>query len=101
MPVIIVILPALSTSILAICTPAATAAVMALVTSCCRNVEGARAMASAALPGEQVQRARQRSRSGAIDVAGQGFAQGVARATVLEEQRGCNGGIPRGHVNGG
>src|SRR5215831_2664312 len=38
------ILPALSISTRAICTPAAATALTALVTSCCRNVEGARAM---------------------------------------------------------
>src|SRR5262245_4343329 len=37
-------LPSLATSIRAISTPAAIAARMARVTSCCRNVEGARAM---------------------------------------------------------
>src|SRR5262249_31656593 len=44
--VMITIFPALSISIRAICTPAAVTALTALVTSCCRNVEGARAMAS-------------------------------------------------------
>src|SRR6266540_4444621 len=39
-----VILPALSTSTRAIPTPAAATARIARVTSCCRNVEGARAM---------------------------------------------------------
>src|SRR5262245_61728641 len=38
------ILPALSISTRAICTPAAVTALTALVTSCCRNVHGARAM---------------------------------------------------------
>src|SRR6516165_1103973 len=42
--VMITILPVLSISIRAICTPAAMTALTALVTSCCRNVEGARAM---------------------------------------------------------
>src|SRR5262249_29453442 len=42
--VTITILPFLSTSIRAISTPAAIAARMARVTSCCRNVDGARAM---------------------------------------------------------
>src|SRR6516162_4541930 len=42
--VTIMILPSLATSIRAISTPAAIAARMARVTSCCRNVEGARAM---------------------------------------------------------
>src|SRR5262249_40113825 len=41
---IITIFPALSISTRAICTPAAATALTALVTSCCRNVEGARAM---------------------------------------------------------
>ena len=36
------IFPDLSISIRAICTPAAVTALTALVTSCCRNVEGAR-----------------------------------------------------------
>src|SRR5262249_46008021 len=40
------IFPDLSISIRAICTPAALTALTALVTSCCRNVDGARAMAS-------------------------------------------------------
>src|SRR4029453_3814114 len=42
---IMAILPVRSISILAIFTPAALVALMALVTSCCRNVEGARAIA--------------------------------------------------------
>src|SRR6516165_8096687 len=42
--VTIMILPSLATSIRAISTPAAIASRMARVTSCCRNVEGARAM---------------------------------------------------------
>src|SRR5262249_22987453 len=41
---IMTILPSLSISTRAICTPAAATALTALVTSCCRNVEGARAM---------------------------------------------------------
>src|SRR5262249_31255776 len=45
--VMIVILPVLSISTRAICTPAAVTALTALVTSCCRNVDGARAMARA------------------------------------------------------
>jgi hypothetical protein len=44
--VMITILPVLSISMRAICTPAAVTALTALVTSCCRNVEGARATAS-------------------------------------------------------
>src|SRR5262249_21120016 len=44
--VMITIFPVLSISIRAICTPAALTALTALVTSCCRNVDGARAMAS-------------------------------------------------------
>src|SRR5262245_42537670 len=44
--VMITIFPALSISMRAICTPAAATALTALVTSCCRNVDGARAMAS-------------------------------------------------------
>src|SRR5262249_52743072 len=43
---IITILPVLSISIRAICTPAAVTALTALVTSSCRNVDGARPMAS-------------------------------------------------------
>src|ERR1700730_11527085 len=50
---------------------------------------------------QQVQRARQRSRSGTVAVAGQGFAQRIYMATVLEQERGCNRSIPRVHVNGG
>src|SRR5262249_36800217 len=46
--VMITILPVLSISIRAICTPAAVTALTALVTSCCRNVEGARAMMTTA-----------------------------------------------------
>src|SRR5262245_30723618 len=42
--VIITIFPVLSISIRAICTPAALTALTALVTSCCRNVDGARAI---------------------------------------------------------
>jgi hypothetical protein len=42
----ITIFPVLSISTRAICTPAAVTALTALVTSCCRNVEGGRAMAS-------------------------------------------------------
>src|SRR5262249_60184222 len=42
--VMITILPVLSISIRAICTPAAATALTALVTSCCRNVDGARVM---------------------------------------------------------
>src|SRR5215467_8248614 len=42
--VTIMILPSFATSIRAISTPAAIAARMARVTSCCRNVQGARAM---------------------------------------------------------
>ena len=38
--VIMTILPSLAISIRAICTPAAVTALTALVTSCCRNVEG-------------------------------------------------------------
>src|SRR5262245_12129477 len=38
----ITILPVLSISTRAICTPAAVTALTALVTSCCRNVDGAR-----------------------------------------------------------
>src|SRR5262249_31864541 len=45
--VMITIFPVLSISIRAICTPAALTALTALVTSCCRNVEGARDMARA------------------------------------------------------
>src|SRR5215475_11233949 len=41
--VMMAILPVLSISTRAICTPAAVTALTALVTSCCRNVEGARA----------------------------------------------------------
>src|SRR5713101_8262670 len=44
------ILPALSISTRAICTPAAAAARMARVTSCCRNVEGARAITTTEMP---------------------------------------------------
>src|SRR5262249_29726583 len=44
--IMITIFPDLSISIRAICTPAAVTALTALVTSCCRNVDGARAMAS-------------------------------------------------------
>src|ERR1700730_4117519 len=44
--VMMAILPVLSISTRAICTPAAVTALTALVTSCCRNVEGARAMAA-------------------------------------------------------
>src|SRR5262245_51673722 len=40
------IFPDLSISIRAICTPAAVTALTALVTSCCRNVDGAQAMAT-------------------------------------------------------
>src|SRR4051812_24967190 len=42
--VMIMILPVLSISTRAICTPAAATALTALVTSSCRNVEGARAI---------------------------------------------------------
>ena len=42
----ITIFPVLSISMRAICTPAAVTALTALVTSCCRNVDGARAMHS-------------------------------------------------------
>src|SRR5262245_14706194 len=42
--VMITIFPALSISMRAICTPAAVTALTALVTSCCRNVDGARAL---------------------------------------------------------
>src|SRR5215472_18704960 len=42
--VMITIFPALSISMRAICTPAAVTALTALVTSCCRNVDGVRAM---------------------------------------------------------
>src|SRR5262249_61282497 len=42
--VMITILPDLSISMRAICTPAAVTALTALVTSCCRNVDGARVM---------------------------------------------------------
>jgi hypothetical protein len=44
--VMMTIFPDLSISMRAICTPAAVTALTALVTSCCRNVEGARAMVS-------------------------------------------------------
>src|SRR5215467_15697909 len=44
--VMITIFPVLSISTRAICTPAALTALTALVTSCCRNVDGARAMAT-------------------------------------------------------
>src|SRR5262245_16730209 len=40
--VMITIFPVLSISMRAICTPAAVTALTALVTSCCRNVDGAR-----------------------------------------------------------
>src|SRR6516165_3133773 len=46
----ITILPVLSISTRAICTPAAVTALTALVTSCCRNVEGARGIVSHPLP---------------------------------------------------
>src|SRR5262249_16096627 len=42
--VMITIFPVLSISTRAMCTPAAVTALTALVTSCCRNVAGARAM---------------------------------------------------------
>src|SRR5215471_343471 len=47
------IFPALSISIRAMCTPAAVTALTALVTSCCRNVEGARATKAVLVVGEQ------------------------------------------------
>src|SRR5215831_2413886 len=48
--VMITIFPALSISMRAICTPAAATALTARVTSCCRNVEGPRAILSHPLP---------------------------------------------------
>src|SRR6516165_4539105 len=44
--IMITIFPVLSISTRAMCTPAAVTALTALVTSCCRNVEGARAILS-------------------------------------------------------
>src|SRR5262245_31633765 len=57
-PVIIMILPDFSISTRAICTPAAVTALTALVTSCCRNVDGARAISLVTPPAD---RARMRA----------------------------------------
>src|SRR5262245_33512166 len=48
--VMITIFPVLSISTRAMCTPAAVTALTALVTSCCRNVDGARDIVSHPLP---------------------------------------------------
>src|SRR5262245_29606517 len=79
-----VILPALSTSTRAIPTPAAATALTALVTSCCRNVEGARHIT---LLHQQIERACERARARAVAVADDGLAQGVSTG-----QRCCSSG---------
>src|SRR5215831_11635931 len=77
----ITIFPALSISIRAICTPAAVTAFTALVTSCCRNVEGARAISP--LLHQQIERACERPRVRAVAVGGDRLAQDVYWAAML------------------
>src|SRR5262249_38038741 len=80
--VMMAILPVLSISTRAICTPAAVTALTARVTSCCRNVEGARATGAPHKAGRRDWERRPQS---------QGRA-GAPRCTGEVHRGGCPGG---------
>src|SRR5262249_20426342 len=89
--VTIMILPSLATSIRAISTPAAIAARIARVTSCCRNVEGARPMATtvkSAYRSLQIVQAVARGSERGLAVGRHGAAP-VEEAGNVEAGNGC------------
>src|SRR5215813_4114722 len=86
--VMMTIFPDLSISIRAICTPAAVTALTALVTSCCRNVEGPRAILSHPLCDAVAPHLHLQPRSDAMQGSRCNLDLRVARTCILTTEGG-------------